>query len=353
MGQWINFRELRKQVDFETVMRFYGIEVKRKKQDQHLGFCPLPGHKGKKNSASFSVNLAKGIFQCFGCGATGNVLDFVCRMEGLSPSNPQEVRKAAILIQEQIMAGSTPAPEPKKGADKPKTKTPAAASAVLINAPLDFQLKGLDPTHPYLRERGWSDETIERFGLGYCARGLMQERIVFPIHNSTGKLVGYAGRVVDDAAISEENPKYRFPGERERDGVTLEFRKSLLLYNHHRIATPVADLVVVEGFASVCHLYQHEHANVVAVMGASCSDEQAEMIVELVIQEGGRVWILTDGDDAGERCATDILTKVSPHRFCRWVKLDDGVQPTDLSALQLSFLFHPKEVTNGDDDPTD
>jgi DNA primase len=351
MGQWINFKELRKQVDFEKVMGFYGIEIKRKKQDQHLGFCPLPAHKGKKNSASFSVNLAKGIFQCFGCGATGNVLDFVCRMEGLSPSNPQEVRKAAILIQEQIIAGSAQTSEPKKPADKPK-EVSSASSAVLINQPLDFELKGLDPSHPYLKERGWSDETIKRFGLGYCARGLMQGRIVIPIHNSTGKLVGYAGRLVDDTAISEDNPKYRFPGERDRNGVTLEFRKSLLLYNHHRIPTPVSDLVVVEGFASVCHLYQHQHENVVAVMGASCSDEQADMIVELVIPEGGRVWILTDGDEAGERCAIDILTKVSPHRFCRWVKLDEGIQPTDLSALQLSLLFHPEEVPHGDGDPT-
>lgn len=59
MTGWINFKELRAKLDFEEVLRHYGVEIKRK-GDQHQGFCPLPTHQGKKSSPSFSANLARG-----------------------------------------------------------------------------------------------------------------------------------------------------------------------------------------------------------------------------------------------------------------------------------------------------
>jgi hypothetical protein len=104
---------------------------------------------------------------------------------------------------------------------------------VVINAPLNFELQHLDSKHPYLPDRGFQPETIARFGLGYCNRGLMQGRIAIPLHNPKGELVGYAGRITEDALISDECPKYRFPGSRKRGEVQHEFRKSLLLYNAH------------------------------------------------------------------------------------------------------------------------
>ena len=61
---WIDFKALRAKLDFEAVLKHYGVEVKRK-GNQHQGFCPLPNHNGKKNSPSFSAQLEKGIFQCF------------------------------------------------------------------------------------------------------------------------------------------------------------------------------------------------------------------------------------------------------------------------------------------------
>jgi hypothetical protein len=71
-------------------------------------------------------------------------------------------------------------------------------------------------------------------------------------------------------------------------------------------------------------------------MGADCSERQAELVVSLV-KPNGRVWIMSDGNVAGERCALSVLRHVSPHRFTRWVKLTDDKQPTDLSAEQLKF----------------
>jgi DNA primase len=84
-----------------------------------------------------------------------------------------------------------------------------------------FQLKGIDPAHPYLFTRGISRETAESFGVGYFAgKGSMSGRVVIPIHNEEGGLVAYAGRTIDDS-----EPKYKLP---------VGFHKSLELFNLHR-----------------------------------------------------------------------------------------------------------------------
>ena len=103
------------------------------------------------------------------------------------------------------------------------TKNP---SKVLVNAPIDFELKTLDPNHPHLKVRGFTKETIRHFGLGFCNRGMLNGRITIPLHDPQGRLVGYAGMLTKDAEISETNPKYRFPEDRGKDDVKLEFRKT-------------------------------------------------------------------------------------------------------------------------------
>ena len=192
--------------------------------------------------------------------------------------------------------------------------------------------------HPYLLNRGFSQDTIDHFGLGFCTRGMLKDRIAIPLNDHEGKLVGYAGRVVDDATINEDNPRYRFPGERQHDGKIFEFRKTLFLYNGFRFKAPVDDLIVVEGFTSVWWLNQSGLPNVVGVMGADCSERQAELIVSLV-KPAGHVWLVPDGNEAGERCAQSLLLKASPYRFVRWMSLKDDKQPTDLSAEQLKTSF--------------
>ena len=143
---------------------------------------------------------------------------------------------------------------------------------------------------------------------------------------------------MDDTAINENNPCYRFPPARERDGEKFEFRKTLFLYNGFRIKAPVDDLIVVGGFASVWWLTQHGFPSVVATMGTDCSDEQAKLIVSLV-KSNGRVWIAPDGSKAGLCHAQMLLSLASPHRFARWVKLGEGKQPTNLSAAELKNSF--------------
>jgi DNA primase len=339
MNTWIDFKELRARLDFEQVLRRYGVEVKRK-GGQHHGYCPLPDHKGKKNSPSFSANLERGVFHCFGCGATGNILEFAALMENVNPEDGSALRKVALKLKDEFCPDIGTKSSAKK---TPVAKTPPSKAKelpVVVNQPLDFELKGLDRTHPYLASRGFSRDTIAQFGLGYCERGLLKDRIAIPLHDAAGRLVGYCGRVVDDKAISEENPRYRFPSKREKDERVFEFRKQAFVYNGYRITAPVDDLIVVEGFTSVWWLHQNGLPRVVAVMGADCSEKQGELIAALT-KPTGRIWLMPDGNKAGLRCAQSLLTQISPYRFTRWVKLDGETQPTDLSANELKTCFKP------------
>lgn len=344
-GRWIDFRELCKRVNFSEVLKHYNIEL-RIKGDQAMGFCPLPGHQGQKRSPSFSVNLGRGIWQCFGCGAKGNVIDLVARMEGLDPSQGKDIRKAAEILQESF-GRSSPPPMPavqsaRRDTEPAEEEAPVrrAGLPLIINAPLDFELKNLDYEHPYPLERGFTHETIREFGLGYCNRGMLKYRLAIPIHDSGGNLLGYAGRVVDDTLISEANPKYKLPAPRDRNGQRFEFHKSALLYNVHRVPKRGSDLVVVEGFPSVWWLWQHGFKHVVALMGCDCGIEQARLILERVDVDG-RIWIMPDGDDPGRRCAESLLRHLTPYRFVRWAKLREGEQPTQCGADDLNALMNP------------
>jgi DNA primase len=347
MPSFINFRELRRLLRFEDVLKHYGINVKRR-GDRVTAFCPLPGHAprtdGSPRTASLSIHLGRNIFQCFGCKNSGNAVEFVCRMEGFDPSDTEQFRTAALRVAEifGIDAGQRSqedtTPKDKKGGEPKAAHVETSQQTPVINAPLNFELKDLDPTHPYLSERGFHPGTIKHFGLGYCNRGLMKGRIAIPLHDPAGQLVGYGGRIIDDSLISDESPKYRLPGDRQRGGVLYQFRKSLLLYNFHRIRVPVADLAVVEGFPSTWWLHQCNLPNVVAVMGSDCSDEQADLIVSITRPEG-RVWLMPDGNDAGRRCALSLLERISPHRLVRWICLSHDKQPTDLSNEELHERF--------------
>lgn len=342
MATWIDFKALRSKLSFADVLRHYGVEVKVK-GDRAMGLCPLPGHPGRDDgrprTASLSVNLTRNIFQCFGCKASGNVLEFCALMEGLDPAQPAQFRAAALKVASGLGlvngASATPVrPPPAAKADG--RRTPAPVLPTVVNAPLDFELKHLDPDHAYLKQRGLDAGTVRHFGLGYCAKGIMEGRIAIPLHDVQGRLLGYAGRRVDEAAAADA-PKYLFPSPRERNGNRYEFHKSELLYNGHRIEPDASELIVVEGFWSVWWLHQHGYPNTVALMGSSLSATQARLLGDL-IAPGGRIWLLPDGDPAGAACAVAALTALAPDHFVRWAKLPGG-QPTDLDADDLARLL--------------
>ncbi len=337
MSRWVNYQELREGLSFEELLTRYGVEY-TVKGEQATAFCPLPAHKSRsaRQSRSFSVNLAKGIFQCFGCQAKGNVLEFGVLMEGLDPSDSKQFRQGALKL--KAWCSGPP--------DEERTATPAIAAKetpcedtveVIVNAPLEFALKSIDPAHDYLKARGINEKTIAEFGLGFCQRGLMKGRIVIPLHDSAGRHIGYAGRWVDDASVDGETPKYLLPGTREKDGKRYEFHKSEFLFNGHRIAERAPDgadeIVVVEGFFGALRLHQ-AGLPVVAVMGASCSEMQARLLCRLT-RTHGRIFVLPDGDEAGEKYALSVITQVCAERMVRWVRLSHKQAPDTMDEESI------------------
>lgn len=336
MPTWIDFKELRAKLKMESLLRFYQIEIKRK-GEQHQGFCPLPNHKGGGSSPTFSANLERGIFQCFGCGAKGSVLDFAILMEGTNPNDGRAVRKVALKLRRELVRDIMPV-NSKRFVPKP---TPLGARKgilpVLVNAPLDFELKDLETDHLWLLETGLTAMTIAHFGIGYCSRGMLKGRFAIPLHDANGQLVGYAGQSIDPDTSGKSSPEYLFPNTRERNGKIYEFRKSALLYNRHRIRKLCEDLVVVSWFPSVWWLHEHGFA-AIAVMGSECSEEQIKEIVSCV-KPSGRLWLMPDGGKEGDLLAQRLLLGLSPHRFTRWVKLVDGQRPEALSAEEINSCF--------------
>lgn len=328
---WVNFKELRSKLRFEDVLRHYKIEVRRK-GDQHQGFCPLPGHGENRKSPSFSANLERGIFHCFGCGAKGNVLEFACLMAGADPKDGNALRAVAVELQQTFFPRGENTRQP---SDEARVNEPRSAAApVKVNEPLNFELKDLDAGHPYLASRGITRETALFFGLGACSRGFLKDRLAIPLHGQDGKLIGYAGRVLDDGTVSEDNPRYRFPSRREHGGAIYTFDKSLFVYNGHRVKAPCDDLVVVQGFPAVWWLHQNGYPASVALMGAECSEEQTEAVSGL-LAPSGRLWLMTDGTDLGDGLARIVLGRFARRHFVRWVRLSEGEQPTDLDAAKL------------------
>jgi DNA primase len=234
---WVDFKQLKADVAIEQVLAHYGVHLRRIGGTELRGRCPLPTHTSSRSRDSFAVNITRNVWSCRSMSCMqarggrlgGNILDFVALMEGCS------IRDAALRLQDR------------PGAAPERFIVPRASRldpAVAENPPLRFALQYVDSTHPYLTARDLTSQTIRAFGLGlYTGTGLLRERIVIPIHNEAGDLVAYAGRAID-----AREPKYRFPAG---------FRKSLVLFNLHRvIARKASTVIVVESFFDTIAVHQ-------------------------------------------------------------------------------------------------
>lgn len=337
---YIDFQAVRAALDFKTVLSHYGIKHVGT-GDQVKIVCPF--HDDHKPSCG--VNFAKGVFNCFSCGAKGNTMEFVARKEDHDPDTTTGIRQGAIAGLE-IMGldiadfgrdnGKTKdkkKPSKKKKAkskkakvDKKQKPNPKADTNpdTEINPPLKFELD-LQTDHPFFEPRGITLETIERFGLGYCNKGIMAGRICIPLLNAEGQLVAYAGRYAADD-LPEDTLRYKLPKG---------FQKAHVLYNMHRIQnTEAKHLVIVEGFWSVFRL-DALGIPAVATMGTSLTDEHVEQIVGSNIKF---VTVIFDGDEAGHTGAKDAATKLSEHLYVRQLVLPDGIKPDTMSDEYLARL---------------
>lgn len=222
----------------------------------------------------------------------------------------------------------TPAKSKPALVSKPAIKDSEADSGE--NPPLDFELKHLQPEHPYLSERGLTAETIQTFGLGFCAKGLLTGRIAIPIHNPDGQLVAYAGRW--PGLPPEGKEKYKLPRG---------FKKSLEIFNLHRALAQPAEqpLVVVEGFFDCLNLWQHGIKRVLALMGSSLSAAQ-EALLRQHLTPQSRVLVMLDEDDAGRRGRDDIAARLAPFAFVHVHRFEEeGAQPDQLKAEEVAQLL--------------
>jgi DNA primase len=338
MTEWAGFDQVKAQVRIEQILeRKNLLDEMKQKGKQLVGLCPF--HNDSR-TPSFKVTPSRNIWRCFGCNIGGDVIDLVRQFEGYTEGDrTANRRKATVLIQEWFgITPQRPATKPKSrkkdaiNIDSPwkdgleervkeeeveaaaeEEPEPPADDETPINPPLKFELKNLDPDHPYLIERGLTKETVQTFGLGYFGgKGTMQGRIVIPIHNEQGELVAYAGRWPGDEGWPEGEEKYKLPKG---------FYKSHVLYNLHRAKMHAVDgLIICEGFFSLYALWQRGRKNVVAVMGSSVSIEQERLIVETVGSRG-RVLLAFDDDDAGRRGMQDSAARLAPQVFVRTVEL--------------------------------
>ena len=335
-SQFVDFKAVKAAITMEQVLDHYGLMDKFKRGTDSLnGPCPI--HKGS-NPTQFRASMSKNIWNCFSkCACGGNVLDFIAKMENVSIHAAAlkaiewfNLNPEAMSADSGQEAGESEAAPKSSDTQRPK---PAPKPAPVVengapNKPLQFRLDKLQREHPYLtQERGLTLETIIDFGIGYCSKGMMADRIAIPIHNVKGEVVAYAGRFPGEPP-DEDTPKYKLPPG---------FRKSQELFNIDRAVRewPDKPLVIVEGFFDCMKLHQHGYCRSVALMGNTMSTTQEELIRQFTDSKS-HVIVMLDENDAGRAGREDIACRLSKFCYVRVHQFDKpDMEPEHLTAEEV------------------
>ena len=328
------------------IVEIVGSFVKLKKRgSNYLGLCPFHNEK----TPSFTVSPAKEIYKCFGCGRSGNSIGFL--MEAEKYSYVEALRWLAAKYNVEI--------EESENSPEYKQQQQVADSLYIIN---NFAQKyftnalfnseeGQDIAFSYLKERGFREDIINKFQLGYNPEtrdgltkaalaaqysleflqksGLVnvrdgnaydnyRGRIIFPIHNQSGKVLGFGARIIKK---NDKAPKYINSPENEI------YVKSKILYGSYfaRQAIDKADeCLLVEGYTDVVSLHQAGIENVVASGGTSLTPDQLRLIKKYT----NNLTIIYDGDSAGIKAALrglDLALEESLN--VKLVLIPDGEDP--------------------------
>lgn len=305
------------------------------------GLCPF--HKEK--TPSFSVVPNKGFFYCFGCGASGNAVNFIMRHENLD--YPEALRylakRAGITIPEKV--------SPDQESHTTKLYKAVEFAEIYFRKHLKNSVG-----YNYLKSRGLSDSTIAEFGLGYAPEGWdgllkaiarekitteilfeagllvrkenqnagsneyydkFRNRVIFPIRNLTGRSIGFGGRALTD----QEGPKYLNSPE------TPIYHKGSVLYGLNLSKNYIREqnqAVIIEGYFDFISVYQEGIKNIVAVSGTGFTPNQANLLARFCEQ----VVLLYDADAAGMRAtfrAVEVLFNAGLEP--RIVRLPEGYDP--------------------------
>ena len=331
-----------------------------KSGSNYTGLCPFHSEK----TGSFMVSKSKQIYKCFGCNAGGDVISFVMRWENVDFMEAVKIlaRKCGITLDRNISEE-----EKKKIQEINKFREIHTEAARFYFANL---LRTKNPGYEYLRKRGLSDKIIKKFGLGYSPNswnslmnyllskgydktdlvkcGLIthktesnkyfdrfRNRVMFPIFNYNGKVIGFGGRVLDDSL-----PKYLNSPE------TLVFNKRMNLNGLNISKKGIKDdtLILVEGYMDLISLYQNNIENVVATLGTALTIEQAKLIRRFA----KNVIISYDSDQAGQNAtlrAIDILLKADIK--VKILNLKDCKDPDDF-IKKYGFDGYKKAIEESD-----
>lgn len=327
----------------------------KKRGHNYIACCPFHNEK----TPSFNVVARKQFYHCFGCGASGNAISFL--MEHLNLAFVETIETLATRLGLTIPRdGQTEPPKPRKNLYQLLEQITHYYQSTL-------KTSGHEAIH-YLKARGLSSTVAERYQLGYAPNGwhvleqqfkatqkdlittgmLIQKddnktydryrhRIMFPIHDRHGHIIGFGGRAID----KEQQPKYLNSPE------TILFQKNRELYGLHQMMQQQANpeyIVIVEGYMDVIALAQHGVPNAVATLGTATSTHHIHLLSRYTKQ----LIFCFDGDKAGKQAAWRALESCLPHLNngleARFIFLPEGYDPDSLirEKGKSAFLAHIK-----------
>jgi len=289
----------------------------KKRGTSLLGLCPFHNEK----SPSFNVNISRGIYKCFGCGKGGDSVNFL--MEHEKFTYPEALRYLAEKYQIPIEETQSPKDYNKENGDRDSLFILNEFAKETFRKNLVEEEEGRTIGKAYFLERGFREDTIEKFELGYSlqnrshladkalAYGFKQEfleksglvfrteqgmlmdrfrgRVIFPIHNQSGKTIAFGGRILK---TQEKTAKYINSPETEF------YQKSEVLYGLFQAKKAIRTLdqcLLAEGYTDVISLSQSGIENVVSSSGTSLTRQQ----IKLISRFTNNIVILYDGDNAG------------------------------------------------------
>ena len=333
--------ELRSKVSLEEVVSEY-IPLKQKGR-RFWGCCPFHNEK----TPSFSVDSEAQMYYCFGCHKGGTVINFVMELERMEFMDA--VRYLAERAHMELPERTSQPGEVRVTRDERERMYEANREAAMFFHKLLWTDEGADAL-TYLYGRGLNDSDIRRFGLGASPKGwdgllrhledagyepallekaglavrrdnrffdMFRGRVMFPIINAQGRVLGFGGRAMGDA-----QPKYLNTAE------TPIFNKRLGLYalNFAQKERSIGRLVLVEGYMDTVSLRKHGVQGVVATLGTALTEEQARLMKRYAPQ----VWISYDGDAAGQKAALRALDIFDAQGIpARVIDYPGGMDPDD------------------------